>query len=168
MITSCIVIIGCHFKRTWSICHFIVPISPQLFLFLRVPITPFFLVWVLDTVCLFLIVYITLLVYFLNTFLYDIEVWFNWPVDFRGTGLSMRLKVSYLVSFISLSLCVFTLFPSPIWLIFFLSLFILWYSGTQGYSLGTYNQCHDKYFLSRPYPTVYLSLKCDMDSLHHR
>ena len=77
--------IGELFERTWIICHFNEPLPSQLISFLRVPITSFFLVWVIETVCMFVLIYTTFLVYLLTTFLDDIEVWCNWPVAFMGS-----------------------------------------------------------------------------------
>ena len=55
--------------------------------FLRVDITSFIILWVIDTVRLFLRIYITFIGLILTTFLDDIEVCFNWTVDLRGSWL---------------------------------------------------------------------------------
>ena len=99
MITSYGLRIGGNFKRTLNICHFNVPIPPQLISLLRVNVYSFFLSWVIDAVCLFVIIYITFLGYLLTTFLDDIEVWCNWPVAFRGSWL-LKMPESIITGFL--------------------------------------------------------------------
>ena len=103
MITSYTVRIGGHFERTWIICHFNVPVPPQLISFLTVPVSSFFLVWFIYTVCLFLIIYITFIWYLLITFLDDIELWCNLPVVFRGCWLLKTPEIIIIGLFIDFS-----------------------------------------------------------------
>ena len=93
MITSHKVIIGGHSERTWIICHFNVPIPPQLILFLRVPVSSLFLVCVLETVCLFVIIYITFLGYLLTKIIDNIEEWCHWLLSFRGSWTLNTLEI---------------------------------------------------------------------------
>ena len=87
----------------WIICHFNVLLPPQLISFLRVTVSSYFIVWVLDTVYLFVMIYIILIGYFLTTFLDHIEVWCHWHVAFRGSWLLKMpeiIIVGFLLEFI--------------------------------------------------------------------
>ena len=59
----------------------------KLILFLIVTVSSYVLVQALDTVCLFFIIYITLLEYLLTKFLDEIKVWCHRPVAFKGSWL---------------------------------------------------------------------------------
>ena len=74
-------------KKTWILCHFNVTIPVKLILFLIVTVSSYVLVQALDTVCLFFIIYITLLEYLLTKFLDEIKVWCHRPVAFKGSWL---------------------------------------------------------------------------------
>ena len=93
------VIIGVHFERTVIICHFNLPITPQLISFQIITVSSFFIVWVLDNVYLFAIIYITFLGYFMNKILDDIEVWCHWPVSVRVSWL-LKTPESIIVGFL--------------------------------------------------------------------
>ena len=89
MVTSYTEMFGGNFKITWIVCNLNVPIPPQFISFVRVSFSSFFLIWVLDTVCLFIIIHITFLWYLMTKFLDEIEVWCHWPVAFRGSWILM-------------------------------------------------------------------------------
>ena len=93
------VIIGGHFERMWIIFHFNVPIPPQLISFIRVLVSSCFLLWVLDTICMFVIIYTTLIWYLLIIFIDYIEVWCRWPVAFRGSWI-LKMPEIIIVGFL--------------------------------------------------------------------
>ena len=94
--TSYIVKIAVHFKRTWIICLFNVPIPPLKILKLHV--TSFLILWFLDTVCMFFRIYITLLGLLLSTFCDDIEVLYHWPVTLRSSWI-IHMPKSIIIGF---------------------------------------------------------------------
>ena len=92
------VIIGDPFGITWIICHFNVP-NTTIDLIPKSSCYLIFFVSVLDTVFVFVIIYITLIGYFMTIFLDDIEVWCRWPVAF-GSSWILKTPESIIVGFL--------------------------------------------------------------------
>ena len=78
------------------------------------------------------------------------------------------LKLSSLVPFFSLSLFILNELQVQYIISLTLCLFTFWFSGTHICIQSTSHQCYDKYFLSLPYPTIYLIFYWCLSSLQHQ
>ena len=162
MITSHMVKIEGHFKITWVICHFNVPIH-KISCFLFVSCMGY---WHCMYVCHNVITFIG---YLLTTFLDDIEVWCHWPMDFRGYWLlktpeiiiiGFLLEFSFVWLHPSFNANIVALVP-----FIFLSFDIMVLEESYEALLINFMT---KNVLAPPYPTVSLSLKCDLASQQHQ
>ena len=139
-------------KITRIKCNYIYLFREKNILVLRVSVSWFLLVWDIDSLSLFLRIYITLVVFIIIRFLDDIEVWFHILVVFRCSWIlhiPENIIVDSLLDFILL-----VMNPSSKAYVFYLVPCIILFLDVVVLKDSTYHTCYGKifsYVLSKSY-----------------